>query len=45
MAHAKVFYGDEIPPSNTGSDICKIEKGTDNDKAYIWYMTVILSAV
>jgi hypothetical protein len=26
MAYAKVFYGDEIPPSNTGSDICKIEK-------------------
>lgn len=45
MAHAKVFYGDEIPPSNTGSDICKIEKGTDNDKAYIWYMTDSVSRV
>jgi hypothetical protein len=26
MAYVKEFYGEEIPPSNTGSDICKIEK-------------------
>jgi hypothetical protein len=26
MAYSKAFYGEEIPPSNTGSDICKIEK-------------------
>ncbi|MCS5939851.1 hypothetical protein LNO10_27570 [Klebsiella variicola subsp. variicola] len=45
MAHSKAFYGEEIPPSNTGSDICKIEKGTDNDKSYIWYMTESVSRV
>lgn len=41
----KAFYGEEIPPSNTGSDICKIEKGTDDDKSYIWYMTESVSRV
>ncbi|HGO4661159.1 TPA: hypothetical protein MCO89_004879 [Klebsiella pneumoniae] len=45
MAHAKAFYGEEIPPSNTGSDISKIEKGTDNDKTYVWYMTESVSRV
>ncbi|HGW8689054.1 TPA: hypothetical protein ACNRQC_005004 [Klebsiella pneumoniae] len=45
MAHSKAFYGEEIPPSNTGSDICKIEKGTDDDKSYIWYMTESVSRV
>lgn len=39
MAYAKAFYGEAIPPSNTGSDICKMQKGTDNDKTYVWYMT------
>lgn len=45
MAYSKAFYGEEIPPSNTGSDICKIEKGTDDDKSYIWYMTESVSRV
>ena len=29
----------------SGSDICKIEKGTDDDKSYIWYMTESVSRV
>ena len=45
MAYSKAFYGEEIPPSNTGSDICKIEKGTNDDKSYIWYMTESVSRV
>ncbi|QCK75568.1 hypothetical protein E4K08_02390 (plasmid) [Raoultella ornithinolytica] len=45
MAHAKAFYGEEIPPSNTGSDISKLEKGSDNDKTYVWYMTESVSRV
>lgn len=28
LAYVKEFYGEVIPPSNTGSDICKIDKGT-----------------
>ena len=45
LAYVKEFYGEVIPPSNTGSDICKIDKGTDDDKAYIWYMTDSVSRV